>query len=170
MPGTSNKNIAEKLVRITAGPVVLEGNLGLPPGVCGVVLFAHGSGSSRHSPRNRAVAEALRKAGLGTLLLDLLTLDEEEADAATGHLRFDIGLLAERLIGATDWLTRHPDTAALADRLFRRQHGRRSGLGGGGGTARPCCRSGFARRPARSGRAVAASCPGGDAPHRRRPR
>src|SRR5579862_7657231 len=104
MSATSETSGVERLVRVTAGPVTLEGNLGLPEGVCGMVLFAHGSGSSRHSPRNRAVAAALRKARLGTLLIDLLTLDEEAEDAAKGHLRFDIGLLAERLIGATDWL------------------------------------------------------------------
>jgi dienelactone hydrolase len=74
-----------------------------------VVLFAHGSGSSRHSPRNRFVARALRQAGLGTLLLDLLTPLEEAEDAHTAHLRFDIALLARRLLAATDWLEKHVD-------------------------------------------------------------
>jgi putative phosphoribosyl transferase len=100
-------------VRVSAGPVELEGNLGVPEGAGGVVLFAHGSGSGRHSPRNRYVARALREANLATLLIDLLTPDEEEVDLRTGHLRFDIGLLAERLAGATDWLVRNPDSQHL---------------------------------------------------------
>jgi putative phosphoribosyl transferase len=96
----------EALVHVTAGRVTLEGELILPQGARGLVLFSHGSGSSRHSPRNRRVAQALREAGLGTLLLDLLTVDEETLDARTAHLRFDIALLAERLIGVIDWLGR----------------------------------------------------------------
>jgi dienelactone hydrolase len=75
------------------------------------VLFAHGSGSSRHSPRNRYVAGVLRAAGLATLLMDLLTPEEEAEDRYTGHLRFDIDLLAERLVAATDWLAQQPQTA-----------------------------------------------------------
>src|SRR6188472_1237271 len=90
--------------------VTLEGNLAIPSAASGVVVFAHGSGSSRHSPRNRAVATELRNAGLGTLLLDLLTAREETEEARTGHLRFDIDLLARRLIGATAWLARRPET------------------------------------------------------------
>ncbi len=104
----------ERPVQVSAGPVVLEGNLGvLPDGARGVVLFAHGSGSGRHSPRNRYVARVLREAGLATLLIDLLTGEEEEVDLRTRHLRFDIGLLAERLVGATEWLERNPDTQDL---------------------------------------------------------
>jgi dienelactone hydrolase len=103
----------ERLVHVTAGPVTLEGNLGLPEGARGVVLFAHGSGSSRHSSRNRYVARLLNEAKLATLLVDLLTAEEEAVDLRTAHLRFDIGLLAERLVGATDWLTQHPDTGHL---------------------------------------------------------
>ncbi len=103
----------ERPVRVSAGPVELEGNLGMPEGAIGVVLFAHGSGSGRHSPRNRYVARVLREAGLATLLIDLLTLHEEEVDLRTGRLRFDIGLLAERLAGATDWLLTNPDTRDL---------------------------------------------------------
>jgi dienelactone hydrolase len=103
-------DIPERLVKIAAGPVTLEGNLAMPEGAGGVVLFAHGSGSSRHSPRNRHVARLLNEARLATLLVDLLTPAEEAVDLRTGHLRFDIGLLAERLIGVTDWLTQHPDT------------------------------------------------------------
>jgi dienelactone hydrolase len=93
--------------------VTLEGDLSIPVGARGVVLFAHGSGSGRHSPRNRFVAQQLRAARLATLLIDLLTEAEEVEDAHTGHLRFDIGLLAERLGGATHWLASDPRTSAL---------------------------------------------------------
>lgn len=103
----------ERLVRVSAGRVELEGNLDVPEGAQGVVLFAHGSGSGRHSPRNRYVARVLREAGLATLLIDLLTLDEEEVDLRTRHLRFDIGLLAQRLVGATDWLVENPQTQGM---------------------------------------------------------
>jgi dienelactone hydrolase len=91
-------------IQIPIDSMSLSGDLSLPAGVQGVVLFAHGSGSGRHSPRNRYVAKVLQEANLGTLLFDLLTEDEELIDEQTRHLRFDIGLLAERLIGATDWL------------------------------------------------------------------
>jgi putative phosphoribosyl transferase len=103
----------ERLVRVAAGEVTIEGNLSLPERARGVVLFAHGSGSSRYSPRNRYVARLLNEAKLATLLIDLLTSDEEAIDLQTAHLRFDIGLLAERLVGATDWLTQYPDTRDL---------------------------------------------------------
>src|SRR5215211_4634592 len=89
-------------VRIPAGGgVTLDGDLTLPAGARGVVVFAHGSGSSRHSSRNRYVAGVLVEAGLGTLLMDLLTPEEERVDEWTRHLRFDIGLLADRLAAAT---------------------------------------------------------------------
>src|SRR5919108_4186257 len=103
----------ERLVHVLAGPVMLEGNLSLPKGARGVVLFAHGSGSSRHSPRNRYVARLLNAAKLATLLIDLLTPDEEAIDLRTAHLRFDIGLLAYRLVGATDWLSQQRDARHL---------------------------------------------------------
>ena len=103
----------EQLVQVPAGAVTLDGNLGVPAGARGIVLFAHGSGSSRHSPRNRYVAGVLRAAGLATLLMDLLTADEEAIDLQTQRLRFDISLLADRLVGATDWLTQNPDTRDL---------------------------------------------------------
>ncbi len=103
----------EHLVRVLAGHVVLEGSLTLPAGAQGIVLFAHGSGSSRHSPRNRYVAQALSDAGLATLLIDLLTVDEEAAERWTRHLRFNIGLLAERLVGATEWLKQNSETGHL---------------------------------------------------------
>jgi len=92
-------------VIIPAGAVRLEGELVIPPEAKGVVLFAHGSGSSRHSPRNQYVANALREAGVATLLFDLLTAEEEEQEAYTRHLRFDIALLANRLVEATHWIT-----------------------------------------------------------------
>jgi len=103
----------ERLVRVAAGAVTLEGNLSLPKGAGGIVLFAHGSGSSRHSPRNRYVAQLLNQAKLATLLVDLLTSDEEAIDMQTAHLRFDIGLLAQRLVAVTDWLTQYRDTRHL---------------------------------------------------------
>ena len=103
----------EREVRVSAGPVTLEGSLGIPNSVGGVVLFAHGSGSGRHSPRNRYVARVLREANLATLLIDLLTEDEEGVDLRTTRLRFDIGLLARRLVGATHWLVQNPDTEQL---------------------------------------------------------
>jgi len=89
---------------VDAGDAELTGDLTVPGTPAGLVLFAHGSGSSRHSPRNRAVAAGLNRAGFGTLLLDLLTAAEERADAQTAALRFDIGLLTRRLTGAIDWL------------------------------------------------------------------
>ena len=103
----------ERPVLIHADGATLEGDLTLPGEARGVVLFAHGSGSSRHSPRNRAVARAFNDAGLGTLLIDLLTRQEEISEARTGHLRFDIGLLARRLLAATDWLTQDAETQDL---------------------------------------------------------
>jgi putative phosphoribosyl transferase len=100
-------------VSVTTGSVMLEGNLTLPKDARTIVLFAHGSGSSRHSPRNRYVAQLLNEAKLATLLVDLLTPDEEAIDLRTMQIRFDIDLLAERLIGVTDWLTEHRDTRHL---------------------------------------------------------
>src|SRR2546428_626478 len=91
-------------VHIRAGAVQLRGDFSIPADAEGVVLFAHGSGSSRHSPRNQFVARMIREAGVGTLLFDLLTMEEEAIDMRTRELRFDIGLLAERLIDATYWI------------------------------------------------------------------
>lgn len=113
MESTSPHQVPERPVQIPAGPVKLEGVLGIPEGARGIVLFAHGSGSSRHSPRNRFVAEMLRQAYLATLLMDLLTLEEEAIDQQTGQHRFNIGLLAKRLVSATDWLIRFPETRRL---------------------------------------------------------
>lgn len=100
-------------VRVAAGAVTVEGNLVIPVGATGAVLFAHGSGSSRRSPRNRSVARALQDRGLATLLIDLLTSQEEAIDLETAQLRFDIGLLADRLAGATDWLVERRETRGL---------------------------------------------------------
>jgi putative phosphoribosyl transferase len=113
MNDPSASTIEEQLVKVPAGSVTLEGNLTRPEESRAIVLFAHGSGSSRHSPRNRYVARVLNEAKLATLLIDLLTLHEEVIDARTAQLRFDIGLLAERLVDATDWLTQSPDTSHL---------------------------------------------------------
>jgi pimeloyl-ACP methyl ester carboxylesterase len=93
--------------------VTLEGDLHVPDTAAGVVLFAHGSGSSRHSSRNKFVAGELQTVGLATLLIDLLTPEEEAIDQHTGHLRFDIPLLARRLVAATRWLGDDPSTGTL---------------------------------------------------------
>ncbi len=96
--------VEARSIRIPAGDAVLEGDLRVPNGATATVVFAHGSGSGRHSPRNRFVADVLVGAGLATLLVDLLTREEETIDLQTAELRFDIGLLAERLGSVTDWL------------------------------------------------------------------
>ena len=119
--------MADRAVHVDAQGAALAGDLALPAEAPGVVLFAHGSGSSRHSPRNRAVAKALQGAGLGTLLIDLLTAEEERVDARTAHLRFDIGLLARRLAAVVDWLDADAETAGLPVGLF--------GASTGGGAA-----------------------------------
>jgi putative phosphoribosyl transferase len=103
----------ETSVSIPVDELALEGTLSIPLDAGGVVLFAHGSGSSRHSPRNRFVASELQAVGLATLLMDLLSADEERVDARTGELRFDIGLLGRRVIAATDWLSTHDATREL---------------------------------------------------------
>jgi dienelactone hydrolase len=104
----------EESLEIPAGGVVLAADVAVPDTARGVVLFAHGSGSSRHSPRNRYVAHELQRAGLATVLADLLTAEEERREARTGHLRFDIGLLAARLVALTDWLAGADADARLA--------------------------------------------------------
>jgi putative phosphoribosyl transferase len=104
---------ARREVTVEAGAARLAGDLVLPAAARGLVVFAHGSGSSRFSPRNRAVADVLNEAGLATLLMDLLTADEERADVRTRRLRFDIGLLGERVVGAVDRLAREPSLAGL---------------------------------------------------------
>lgn len=103
----------EKVVQVNAGAVKLEGNLSIPNGAKGIVVFVHGSGSSRCSPRNQFVSNVLNTAGLGTLLFDLLTLQEEEIDDRTGQLRFNISFLSERVIEATKWLGRNDESVNL---------------------------------------------------------
>lgn len=134
---TQTADGAERTVVVDAGGVALEGDLAVPPGARGLVMFAHGSGSSRHSSRNRFVAEELHRGNLGTLILDLLTPDEEQVDKRTRHIRFDLGLLADRLIGAMRWLDTEDDTRALPVGLF--------GASTGGGAALVAA----ARRPDR---------------------
>ena len=98
-------HIESHSISIPIGRDFIHGDLNVPRGSQSTVLFAHGSGSSRHSPRNKYVAQVLNKGGFSTLLLDLLTADEEDIDQRTAHLRFDIELLAGRLVSATDWLS-----------------------------------------------------------------
>ena len=105
-------------VRIATSGVMLDGDLVVPGGASGIVLFAHGSGSSRHSPRNRMVATRMQAAGYATLLMDLLTPAEEQIDDRTRKLRFDIPLLAARLTGAIGWLSDQSETRSLPVALF----------------------------------------------------
>lgn len=127
MARTTTRTVVESAVRVAAGPVTLEGILKVPEQATGVVLFAHGSGSGRHSSRNRLVAARLGEVGLATLLVDLLTEEEEVAEQYTRHLRFDIDLLAERLVGSTEWLAKDSRTAGLPVGYF--------GASTGGGAA-----------------------------------
>jgi putative phosphoribosyl transferase len=114
-----SNQVVERTVRVPTAGVSLDGDLAIPVAdPRGVVLFAHGSGSSRHSPRNRRVARVLQEGGWATLLLDLLTPQEEQVDLRTRELRFDIARLAERLTGAADWLGQQSDTAQLSLALF----------------------------------------------------
>lgn len=103
----------EHLILVGSDTVRLEGILDIPDDAQGIVLFAHGTGTSRHHPRNRAVAQTFHESGLATLLIDLLTPEEEQLDQRTQHLRFNIGLLATRLLDATDWLMHFPPTSHL---------------------------------------------------------
>jgi putative phosphoribosyl transferase len=114
-------------VQISVGPLLLNGELKIPEKPTGIVLFAHGSGSSRFSPRNQFVANVIRDAGVGTLLFDLLTRREEEIDNYTREFRFDINLLARRLVAATNWLAAQTETSQLRPGYF--------GASTGGGAA-----------------------------------
>jgi len=107
-----------RTVEITVDRIAVHADLAVPERTAAVVVFAHGSGSSRHSPRNRRVAGRLQRDELGTMLLDLLTEEEEAVDIRTGELRFDIGLLADRLVGAVAWLDRQPELSRLAVGFF----------------------------------------------------
>jgi dienelactone hydrolase len=111
-------NIERSDVILQVGELALAGNLALPRAAKGIVAFAHGSGSSRHSPRNQLVAQTLNEAGLATLLFDLLTPDEERIDVWTRELRFNIPLLAERLTGTVDWLGRQASMKGFRVGLF----------------------------------------------------
>ena len=122
-----DQEIVERSVTIPAKGVTLQGDLNVPARANGIVLFAHGSGSSRHSPRNRYVARVINSYGLGTLLFDLLTADEEEAERFTRHLRFDIGMLSGRLTAAARWIEGCEDTKSLRIGFF--------GASTGGGAA-----------------------------------
>jgi dienelactone hydrolase len=134
-------------VQVSVNNVTLEGDLGIPAGAHGVVLFAHGSGSSRHSPRNRYVARFLREAGFATLLLDLLTPDEAVVDKKTAHLRFDIDLLAGRLVSTTRWLAQDEQTASLPVGYFGASTGAAAAL-----VAAPECAEHVAAVVSRGGR------------------
>jgi putative phosphoribosyl transferase len=118
MNTTAEWRLQERPVRIAAGDAALEGDLSLPSDARALVLFAHGSGSSRFSPRNRYVARSLNAFDLATLLVDLLTPDEEAEDRTTAHLRFDIGMLASRLVAVMDWLRQQADTRGMRVGLF----------------------------------------------------
>jgi pimeloyl-ACP methyl ester carboxylesterase len=107
-----------EVTQVPIGPVQLAADVEVPAPAHGVVVFVHGSGSSRHSSRNRYVATQLEQGGLGTVLLDLLTADEEALDARTGELRFNIGFLAARVVAITDWVVDHPTTRGLGVGLF----------------------------------------------------
>ena len=126
-PDPVNNDVYNTEVMIPAGKVMLAGELTIPANAQGIVLFVHGSGSSRHSVRNIYVASILNSVGVATLLFDLLTADEEIIDDRTGYLRFDISLLAERLIHATHWIQENPNTRQLKIGYF--------GASTGGGAA-----------------------------------
>lgn len=119
--------LQRNVVRIPCKSINLDGELDIPEGATGIVLFAHGSGSSRHSPRNQYVARVIREVGIATLLFDLLTPQEESEDDVTRRLRFDISLLAERLVDATRWMTHQRETRSLRIGYF--------GASTGGGAA-----------------------------------
>jgi pimeloyl-ACP methyl ester carboxylesterase len=123
----ASRGVMTSEVKIKAGSSLLQGELKLPEKATGVVLFAHGSGSSRHSPRNQYVARVIREGGVGTLLFDLLTREEEAIDNYTREFRFDIDLLARRLVAATNWLAAENKTNKLRPGYF--------GASTGGGAA-----------------------------------
>ncbi len=113
MKNGTDGGVAERSVTISYDGIHLEADLAVPTSASGIILFAHGSGSSRFSPRNRAVARDLQDAGFATLLLDLLTVEEERAEARTGKFRFDIEMLSLRLAAATNWLSTQDSLKAL---------------------------------------------------------
>ena len=142
--------LAEHEIRVPCGGAWLYGDLATPPGFQGVVLFVHGSGSSRHSVRNRQTAQKLQQAGQATLLFDLLTAQEEEVDVHTREHRFDIALLTDRLQQATDWVRAQPELRQMPVGYFGASTGSADSRRALGATGR--CR-GVAWWPAGSGRA-----------------
>jgi pimeloyl-ACP methyl ester carboxylesterase len=114
----TNTEVTSEAVKVPAGAVTIDGDLELPDAATGLVVFAHGSGSSRFSQRNRAVAGVLEDAGFATLLLDLLTPEEESLDERTREYRFDIPLLGRRVVAATDWVQARPDLHRLPVAYF----------------------------------------------------
>jgi pimeloyl-ACP methyl ester carboxylesterase len=127
-PSAEAADVEHRTIAVECDAVSLAGDLSLPHGAKGLVMFAHGSGSSRLSPRNRYVAETLQEGGLATLLFDLLTPDEERIDVRTRHLRFDIPLLASRLVGATDWLSNDARAGSLPVGYFAASTGAAAAL------------------------------------------
>lgn len=125
----STHSTASDAVSIPASGRVLSGDLAIPQNALGLVLFSHGSGSSRHSPRNKAVAAKLNEMHLGTLLIDLLTVEEEAIDEQTSALRFDIPLLTDRLVEIVDWLIVHPATEGMKLGIFGASTGAASAIG-----------------------------------------
>ena len=116
--GSTGLAVEHTLVRVRVDSVEVEGILSVPTGAQGTLLFAHGSGSTHRSPRNRSVADVLNDAGMATLLINLLTEDEQEVDLQTAHLRFDIPFLAGRLTAIVDWLREQPEVGRLPLGLF----------------------------------------------------
>jgi putative phosphoribosyl transferase len=145
LPHDAHLETIEEPVAVRMDGAAIEGTLAIPDHARGIVVFAHGSGSGRHSPRNRFVAEELHAVHTATLLLDLLTPAEEAVDLQTRELRFDIALLSDRLVGAIEWLAGRPDTRDLAVGLF--------GASTGGGAALVAA----AREPNRVGAVVSRS-------------
>jgi len=113
LPGSTSLAIEHLSVAVPVDSVRLDGTLSVPTAASGIILFAHGSGSSRHSPRNRFVGDLLNEGGLATLLIDLLTADEQEVDMQTAQLRFDIPFLAKRLVAITEWTARQTEVKGL---------------------------------------------------------
>jgi erythromycin esterase-like protein len=157
-------------VQFRAGEALIPGDLTIPVQASGLVVFAHGSGSSRFSTRNRAVAGTLVKGGFATLLLDLLTREEEAVDLRTREYRFDIDRLSHRVVAAIDWAGGQPDLASLQDRLLRREHGRRGRADRGGRSPQGRPRRHLSRRPAGSGGGRVATRSGANPAHRGRRR
>lgn len=118
MRRSGHEDESGELVQVSVDSAFVEANLAIPEGACGIVVFAHGTGSSRNSPRNNFLAQKLRDGGLATLLIDLLTPEEKQVDRRTRRIRFDIGRLAGRVVSAMDWVIEQEDTKGLNVGLF----------------------------------------------------